>query len=60
MNLMNIRVANDQAEQRFGPFERGCDLGGKTSENGFVNRARGVYGEGDNPMRAALVAISNR
>ena len=31
-NLMNIGVADDQAKQRFGLYENGCDLGGETPE----------------------------
>jgi hypothetical protein len=30
------------------------------SENGFVNRARGAYARPIHPVRAALVAVSNR
>ena len=34
---MNIGVADDQAKQRFGMYENGCDLGCETPEKKFVN-----------------------
>jgi hypothetical protein len=59
LDPVNISVADDQAKQRFGLFERGLDLGGETPEKAFVNRAGSANGERDTPLRAALVATSN-
>jgi len=48
---VNISVTDDQAKQRFGLFEHGCDLGGETSEKDFVNRAGSVNGLSNRRMK---------
>src|SRR6266498_5307278 len=60
IDLMDIGVTDDQAKQRLGLFEHGCDLSCETSEKAFVNRAGSVHGGRDAPRSSGSRGILER